>query len=503
LIIYAEDIFIEEAPDRKGFHLFIRKTPGISSVLLTESAKDYTGEKDSYAYESLEWNEINGGRLLMDSSPEDHPRLGEVFHIYIPSIVTYGFPNTRHATLTVEEGFFVNIRSFDLPDYSGEFKDNPFILTRKVPGVSSPPQIQFFPPDSEPVFPVPDQASLPVEDSPPDLPAYPRAGQETLSPEPPPPDTEPSIPEPAVSEPAVPEPLDSEPAVSEPSLSEPLDSGPLPKAEDIVFAPVLHIRGGLAILFPGPEGRAVTLKNTYDPVGAVTLTNGFTKTWGFHLGFDRDPLLMNRFVARASWDREFAGLEAGPYFGLLNSGTGQVSPGLSLVLHARIPRWNLFSSFHWDSPLGRDLAGPGDYIQAYGEIKAGVTLPFGRLILSLTDRKSTVRDELGIDIISHWIRYNLAVEITPSSIPFGVRFDLGYQRLRWNYYLNPRQPLDYCYYHAYAGIELSWRIGSLTLLFGVEAPVYPFTYSQIGSLSDPQSPFLGQITLGLRWVSSP
>jgi hypothetical protein len=475
LAIYAQDVFIEAAPDQQGFHLFIRKKPGVSSVLLMDS-----GGEDAYAYQTLEWNEVNGGWFLRDSSPEDHPRLGEAFHIYIPSVITYGSRNTRHATLTVGEGFFINIRGFSQPGYSGEFRDNPFTLTQRVPDdsmPSMPPQIQFLPPDLETVNPpASGPPSLPVEDSSPDLSASPKAGQETPPPEPPPP--------------------------APPDLGPP-DINPLPKAEDFVFAPIIHIRGGLAIFFPGPEGRNVQLKNNYDPVGSITLTNWFTKTWGIHLGFDRDPLLMNRLLARAVWDSDFIGLEAGPYFGLLNSETGQVSPGLSLILHARLPWWNFFSSFRWDGAPGRAPAGPGDYIQAFSEIKAGMVLPFGRLILSLTGRNTTVRDDLSVDVVSHWARYNLAMEIALPSGPWGLQIDLGYQRLHWTYYLDLQEPLNYGYYNIYTGLELSCRIKSLTLLFGLEAPLYPFVYSRIKSLADPQSPFFGQISLGIRWALPP
>jgi hypothetical protein len=475
LAVYPEDLFIEEAPpDQAGFHLFIRKKPGISSVLLMESTKDPAGQADSYAYRGLDWNEINGGWALLDSTPEKHPLLGEAFHIYIPPTVTYGFASIRYATLPVEEGFYMNIRSFARPDYSGEFKDNPFTLTPLAPpDVSSPPQLQFLPSDDLEAAPppVPDLLPLPVEETSPDPPESPDAGQETPAPEPEPP-----------------------PAPEAPVLE--------PEAEGFAFAPVIYAWGGTAIFFPGPEGRSLTLKNNYDPTGDIILTNWFTHTWGIHLGFDRDPILMNRLVARVAWNIDFIGFEAGPYFGLLNSNTGQVSPGLSLVLHARIPRWNLFSSFQWDSPFGRALTSPGDYIQSASEIKAGLSLPFGRLILSQIDRNSTVRDGFGVDITGHWIRYNLAAEIAlPSLDPWEFQLDLGYQRFQWTYYLNSQQPLNYGYYNIYAGLGLSFQIKSFTLLFGMEAPLYPFAYPQIESLTNPQAPFFGQINLGVRWAA--
>jgi hypothetical protein len=486
LTIQAEDISIEKARDQ-GFHLFIRKKPGISSVLLlAESTKDYTGQADTYTYGALEWNEINGDELriisgsprqnqewlLMDSSTEVHPRLGEAFHIYIPPVITYGYPNSRHDTFPVADGIFINIRAFALPyiDYAGPSKDNPFTLSIEAldmaviqPAPLSPakPAIHLMPLDVP--YPPPEPEPPPVD---------PRILEEILNrldrlqaPPPPPPPPAPA---------------------------------PEPKAEGPVFAPIIHAQGGVAIFYPRHEGKTAGLKNTYDPIGTLTLTNQFTQTWGFHLGFDRDPMLMNRIFARATWDIGSIGLEVGPYLGLFNSSTGQVSPGFSVVLHVRIPRWRIFSAFQHDTTLGREhLIGPGDYIQSYSAIKAGAVLPFGRLTLSLIYRNSTIQDDLGMDVLNQWIRYNLGLEISRPPNPWGLRIDLGYQRLQWTYHIG-LQPLDYGYGDVYAGLELSYRIGYLRLFLGLETPLYPWVYPQIQSIEDPQAPFFGQIILGFR-----
>jgi hypothetical protein len=152
LVIGSGDLRIEQSGDT-GFHLFIRKKPGIASVLLTESTRDPARRADNYAYRSPEWNAVNGDETrlldgvplsresgiwsLIDSSPEPHRELGEAFHIYIPWIVYYGYENTRHGEVYVADGTYLNIRAFSLPygDYRGSFLDNPFALrvTQKAP----------------------------------------------------------------------------------------------------------------------------------------------------------------------------------------------------------------------------------------------------------------------------------------------------------------------------------------------------------------------------------
>ncbi|GHU64092.1 hypothetical protein FACS189447_00150 [Spirochaetia bacterium] len=151
LSFQSGDLIIEQKT-ASGFHLYIRKKPGISSVLLTESTRDPALRSDNYAYRIAEWNEVNGDEIrlingaplsqesthfLIDSTPEAHPELGEAFHIFIPWLIYYGYENTRHGELYVANGTYLNIRAFSFPygDYRGSFKDNPFILnvTQKPP----------------------------------------------------------------------------------------------------------------------------------------------------------------------------------------------------------------------------------------------------------------------------------------------------------------------------------------------------------------------------------
>ncbi|MDR0722799.1 MAG: VWA domain-containing protein [Treponema sp.] len=145
LSINQEDLWIEQGADG-GFHLFIRKKSPIASVLLTETTRDPSLKEPNYAYRTPDWNPINGDEIrlinevpitrtsrvwsLIDSTPETHPTFGEVFHIYIPYILYYGYENTRHGEIYVQDGTYFNIRSFALPygDYRGNFQDNPFIL---------------------------------------------------------------------------------------------------------------------------------------------------------------------------------------------------------------------------------------------------------------------------------------------------------------------------------------------------------------------------------------
>jgi hypothetical protein len=145
LSIGPGDFLLEQRSDG-GFHLFIRKKPDINSVLLTESTRDPAMRAANYAYRALEWNPINGDEIrlldgvpipresriysLISSTPVPHPVLGEVFHIFVPWVVVYGYEGIRFGVVQMTDGTYINIRAFSLPyaDYRGSFADNPFVL---------------------------------------------------------------------------------------------------------------------------------------------------------------------------------------------------------------------------------------------------------------------------------------------------------------------------------------------------------------------------------------
>ncbi len=129
-----------------GYHLYIRKLPGVESVMLTETTKDPAGREDNYAYRALEYNSVNGDEIryldgkaldspnarysLIDSTAESDPVFGQAFHIYIPRRIQFGYPWTRNGVVTIGRGTFLNIRAFarKYADYAGGFYDNPYMF---------------------------------------------------------------------------------------------------------------------------------------------------------------------------------------------------------------------------------------------------------------------------------------------------------------------------------------------------------------------------------------
>jgi hypothetical protein len=486
LLLETRDIAVENQGD-SGLHLFIRKKPGIGSVMLTESTRDPAGIEDTLAYRAPEWNPVNGDEQrvgasgqdalwsLIDSSPEPHPLLEEAFHVYIPPVIVYGAEGSRQGIVDIAEGAYINIRTFALPyaDYAGEFEDNPFTL-------------DYF---AYPESPASRQEAAPL---PPDPPALPSTG-------------EPDPPIPAYPEPRETPEKDPIKPPEEDRATPPLE----PKAS-FVSAPFIEARFGLRVFFPGPQEdlrSSLPLKNTYNPMGSITFTQQIAKidkidkTLGFVLEAERESFSLNRIVARAAWDIGAIGIEAGPSLGILNTETWDISPGLSLVLRLRFPAWNLSGLFRLDSALGREPSVPEDYIQSYRFAALSYAFPVVMFTLGMAERGSSVLDNQGILRIGRWIRYNLAAEFPRGTMSWGFRLEAGLEKLQWNY----QQALIPLKYDGditvYAGLETSYTFPSryFTLIIGLEGPVYPFVYpALLKNPDDPQEPFFGRATLGFR-----
>lgn len=146
LRITAENIRLVPDKENGGYHLYVKKLPGVNSILLVETTKDPTGKSDNYAYRAKEYNSINGDEVryldgkplvsegakysLVDSTPENTDFMGEAFHIYIPETLVFGYDWSRHGEIKISKGTFINIRSYEKPyaDYTGNFMDSPFMF---------------------------------------------------------------------------------------------------------------------------------------------------------------------------------------------------------------------------------------------------------------------------------------------------------------------------------------------------------------------------------------
>lgn len=143
-----EDIIFVKA--NLGYDLYIKKIPGVESILLTESQKDTGLKKTNYGLRTLTFQESNGNEIrilnnkvlhtkydaffLVDSTVEQHPKLGDAFHFFLPPKVLYGYAWTANGEIEVKPGVEINLRIFEkkYADYGGDFIDQWIILKSSI-----------------------------------------------------------------------------------------------------------------------------------------------------------------------------------------------------------------------------------------------------------------------------------------------------------------------------------------------------------------------------------
>jgi hypothetical protein len=158
-LVLQEDNLVIEQTIEGGYDLWIKAVPGLGSVLISESSADPLKQASSFSLRNPVYNNINGDEkrllngefleaqgktqfALIDSTTESHPDYGEVFHIFVPYVVDYGYSWSRSGELQILDGSWINLRTFEKPyaDYTGSFFDNPYIIRVIQKPLPGPPE---------------------------------------------------------------------------------------------------------------------------------------------------------------------------------------------------------------------------------------------------------------------------------------------------------------------------------------------------------------------------
>ncbi len=151
LILHRQDVRL--LPNKDGsFELFVRYLEGRESILITDSTAEPDGLADNYTLRAYDWHATYGdeqrilnGKILkrepplyflMDSTPsqiQGFEKGSKWFHIHLPKAVMFGYPWGREGQFDIGAGTWISIRTFGKPyaDYSGPYKDNPFVITSR------------------------------------------------------------------------------------------------------------------------------------------------------------------------------------------------------------------------------------------------------------------------------------------------------------------------------------------------------------------------------------
>ncbi|MDR2177181.1 MAG: hypothetical protein LBP20_03960, partial [Treponema sp.] len=262
----------------------------------------------------------------------------------------------------------------------------------------------------------------------------------------------------------------------------------------------IRLSGGFSYLDPGSRGIAENSEYNFQarlsPVSELTFSRGSVTTFGYVLELERDPLLMNRVLARIKgrWGDKIT-YEAGGFLGFLNPDIKILSPGVSLALNARL--WpSVTARLRIDSALNRTLKTPGDFLQDLYD--ARIVLTRGHFVFDVlgTCRIFVRGIRGGLNVTSHWIKTGLNITFSNQNLFFDVGVSGGYQMLALRYPLVV-DPLNYSFQSIFFGCNMLFRLSrSVDLFFDLDSSINALE----ASAQSGRDPLLLHLNVGISWA---
>lgn len=213
----------------------------------------------------------------------------------------------------------------------------------------------------------------------------------------------------------------------------------------------------------------------------------------YNAGFERLPILNNRFFGNIGIDFDYVSLESGFFLGLFNSSKLPVNPGIAAGLGLHIPG-RVFVRAFGSSTLGLPMEVMNNYSQISGELSAGFWVPNVVASLNLSTQTNTVRKTPDLLIQDTLTRYFFRADVHSKGTPYKIRIDLGFEALSRTY---PDETDEFK--SIFLGFEGIYTVNPvLRLLIGVEMPVYSWG---VRPLQDPpRGTMLFQARTGIIWT---
>lgn len=147
---------------------------------------------------------------------------------------------------------------------------------------------------------------------------------------------------------------------------------------------------------------------------------------GVDIGFYYDQTLNNISYTNLRYTQQFFTLGVGPFFGLFNSATSLLKPGISTTVRLDFPGL-IFVEFRADSSIGGRLVQEGDYLQERSDITAGFYVLNAIASGSLQTKSYTYRTK-SKEIIDSFVEYSFSADMYRKNVPFNVLLSFAYQK---------------------------------------------------------------------------
>lgn len=248
---------------------------------------------------------------------------------------------------------------------------------------------------------------------------------------------------------------------------------------------------------PGREESNTDFEGTYFPFGiSAYLNQDLSEDLSLHAGYYMDPILRNTIYTEFIYQHDFLTLGVGPYFGVFNSLTTILKPGISTNVRLEFPGV-VFIDFRAESSIGGRIIQEGDYIQEKSTISAGFYVPHAICSFNVITKKYTEKKS-SKDVIDTLTEYSFSTDVFRKSSPFKVLLTFGYQDLS-KLYVTDADTTTHTLGTLFIDTKLDFYITDyLTLMVQFRGSVYTFGQNELLGISNPgPGSFLFDATAGV------
>jgi hypothetical protein len=215
--------------------------------------------------------------------------------------------------------------------------------------------------------------------------------------------------------------------------------------------------------------------------------------------------LRNRVFASLAIDLDYVSLEIGPIIGFFNSEEQAVNPGFLGGIQAELPGI-FFANLEASSSLGSVPDITGNYNQKSADIAAGFWVPYVICSVNFNTRSYAAQEEDNLLTEDSLIRYFFRADVYTKNVPYTLRVDLGYQKLKRSYvrYVIKGASLEKSveideFKSFFLGLEGTYTLfPGFKIILGAEFPVYSWS---VRPMKDPdKGSFLFRARTGILWT---
>ena len=214
---------------------------------------------------------------------------------------------------------------------------------------------------------------------------------------------------------------------------------------------------------------------------SIFATHTLSDKFSLEGGFYNDAILRNVTYTLFNYDEQFINLGIGPFFGLLNSATSILNPGISTSIRLAWPG-KVFIYFRADNTIGGRLIEAGDYIQERNDISFGFYVYNAICTLNLNTRKFT-QQQAGYEVIDSLTNYSFKTDIFQKNIPYRLLFSFSFQTLSKKF---TDTAADHALSSIILGTEVDFQVTDvLGIMLNLESSIYTFGQGELSGLSNP------------------